>query len=119
WTLRNYASFRVADASALGTGNVVDGGTLHLGGTEDWALNSGNVISDYYNYDGEQLVEMNAGKVVKQGANAITIAHANTYSGGTLIAEGTLNASDVGALGMGDVDNYAMLNLNAAGEYVL
>jgi len=119
WTLRNYASFRVADASALGTGNVVDGGTLYLGGTEDWALNSGNVISDYYNYDGEQLVEMNAGKVVKQGANAITIAHANTYSGGTLIAEGTLNASDVGALGMGDVDNYAMLNLNAAGEYVL
>lgn len=119
WTIDRDSSLTVADVPVLGTGNVVDGGTLYLGGTEDWALNSGNMISDYYNYDGEQHVEINAGKVVKQDANIITIAHANTYSGGTLIAEGTLNASDVGALGMGDVDNYAMLNLNAAGEYVL
>nr|WP_272897199.1 autotransporter outer membrane beta-barrel domain-containing protein [Escherichia sp. MOD1-EC5949] len=117
WTLRNYASFRVADASALGTGNVVDGGTLYLGGTEDWALNSGNVISDYYNYDGEQLVEMNAGKVVKQGANAITIAHANTYSGETRVTEGTLWLTDTGVIGVPDASGQGAVNVDSGATF--
>ena len=43
----------------------------------------------------------------------------NTYSGGTDIEAGTLNADHTGALGTGDVANYATLNLNAAGQYTL
>ncbi|RZN02779.1 hypothetical protein D9741_14220, partial [Escherichia sp. E14V7] len=119
WTIRKDSSLTVMNAPALGTGNVVDGGALYLGGTDNWALNSGNVISDYAMYDGDNLVDASAGKVVKQDANTITITNANSYSGGTLIEKGTLNADHVAALGTGDVDNHATLNLNAVGQYVL
>ncbi|MDY8912143.1 autotransporter adhesin glycoprotein EhaJ [Escherichia coli] len=113
------ADLAVADASALGAGNIINGGTLTLGGAEDWMLNSGNVISDYDKYDDDMLVGSYVGKVVKEDANTITVAHANTYSGGTDIEAGTLNADHTGALGTGDVANYATLNLNAAGQYTL
>lgn len=112
------ADLAVADASALGAGNIINGGTLTLGGAEDWMLNSDNVISDNDRIvDGIQLYYV--GKVVKEDANTITVAHANTYSGGTDIEAGTLNADHTGALGTGDVANYATLNLNAAGQYTL
>ena len=102
------ADLAVADASALGAGNIINGGTLTLGGAEDWMLNS-NVISDYDKYDDDMLVGSYVGKVVKEDANTITVAHANTYSGGTDIEAGTLNADHTGALGTGDVANYATL----------
>ncbi|MBJ2714854.1 autotransporter-associated beta strand repeat-containing protein, partial [Salmonella enterica subsp. enterica serovar Give] len=43
---------------------------------------------------------------------------ANSYTGGTLISGGTLIASNVEALGSGNIDNYASLQLNASGQFV-
>lgn len=119
WIINVDGNLGVADTSALGAGNILNGGTLMLGGAEDWTLNSGNVISDYNAYDGDTIVGSYVGKVVKEDTNTITVAHANTYSGGTDIEAGTLNADHTGALGTGDVANYATLNLNAAGQYTL
>ncbi|ELP2030247.1 autotransporter outer membrane beta-barrel domain-containing protein, partial [Salmonella enterica] len=86
---------------ALGTGDVTDNATLELntGGTFD------NAISG-------------SGKVEKSGDGTLTLSGSNTYTGGTLISGGTLVASNVEALGSGDIDNYASLQLNASGQFV-
>ncbi|WP_187648862.1 autotransporter-associated beta strand repeat-containing protein, partial [Salmonella enterica] len=79
---------------ALGTGDVTDNATLELNtsGTFD------NVISG-------------SGQVVKSGDDALTLSGSNTYRGGTLISDGTLVASNVEALGTGDVTDNATLAL--------
>ncbi|HCJ1007454.1 TPA: autotransporter outer membrane beta-barrel domain-containing protein [Salmonella enterica] len=86
---------------ALGSGDVTDNAVLELntGGTFD------NVISG-------------SGQVVKSGDDALTLSGANTYTGGTTINDGTLVATSVDALGSGDIDNYASLQLNASGQFV-
>ncbi|APY32744.1 AIDA autotransporter-like protein ShdA [Salmonella enterica subsp. enterica serovar Apapa str. SA20060561] len=90
-----------SNVEALGTGDVTDNATLELntGGTFD------NVISG-------------SGLVVKSGDDTLTLSGANSYTGGTLISSGTLVANNVEALGTGDIDNYASLQLNASGQFV-
>ncbi|EGK3373392.1 autotransporter outer membrane beta-barrel domain-containing protein [Salmonella enterica] len=89
-----------SNVEALGSGDVTDNATLELntGGTFD------NVISG-------------SGQVVKSGDDALTLSGANSYSGGTLISDGTLVASNVDALGSGDVTNDAVLELNTGGDF--
>ncbi len=86
---------------ALGSGDVTDNAVLELntGGTFD------NAISG-------------SGQVVKSGDKTLTLSGANSYTGGTTISGGTLVASNVEALGSGDIDNYASLQLNASGQFV-
>ncbi|EBH8223363.1 autotransporter outer membrane beta-barrel domain-containing protein [Salmonella enterica subsp. enterica serovar Goldcoast] len=90
-----------SNVEALGTGDVTNNATLELntGGTFD------NAISG-------------SGQVVKSGDETLTLSGANTYTGGTTINGGTLVASNVEALGSGDIDNYASLQLNASGQFV-
>nr|WP_119023768.1 autotransporter-associated beta strand repeat-containing protein [Salmonella enterica] len=89
------------DVNALGTGDVTDNAVLELntGGTFD------NAISG-------------SGQVVKSDDKTLTLSGANSYTGGTTISGGTLVASNVEALGSGDIDNYASLQLNASGQFV-
>ncbi|WP_118998074.1 autotransporter outer membrane beta-barrel domain-containing protein [Salmonella enterica] len=89
------------NVEALGSGDVTDNATLELntGGTFD------NVISG-------------SGQVVKSGDEMLTLSGANSYTGGTTISGGTLIASNVEALGSGNIDNYASLQLNASGQFV-
>nr|WP_266306150.1 autotransporter-associated beta strand repeat-containing protein [Salmonella enterica] len=47
----------------------------------------------------------------------LTLSGANSYSGGTLISDGTLVASNVEALGTGDVTDDAVLELNTGGDF--
>ncbi|WP_171839928.1 autotransporter-associated beta strand repeat-containing protein, partial [Salmonella enterica] len=56
-------------------------------------------------------------QVVKSGDETLTLSGTNTYSGGTLISGGTLVASNVEALGTGDVTNDAVLELNTSGDF--
>ncbi|HFD6147466.1 TPA: autotransporter-associated beta strand repeat-containing protein [Salmonella enterica] len=86
---------------ALGTGSVTDNATLELNTGGDFD----NAISG-------------SGNVVKSGADTLTLSGNNSYSGGTTISGGTLVASNVNALGSGDIDNYASLQLNASGQFV-
>ncbi len=89
------------NVEALGSGDVTDNATLELntGGTFD------NAISG-------------SGQVVKSGDETLTLSGSNSYTGGTLISDGTLVASNVEALGSGNIDNYASLQLNASGQFV-
>ncbi|EBE7742200.1 AIDA autotransporter-like protein ShdA, partial [Salmonella enterica] len=88
------------NVEALGTGDVTDNAVLELntGGTFD------NAISGI-------------GQVVKSGDETLMLSGTNTYSGGTLISGGTLVASNVEALGTGDVTNDAVLELNTSGDF--
>ncbi|TGC82021.1 hypothetical protein C9F04_16775, partial [Salmonella enterica subsp. enterica serovar Wilhelmsburg] len=47
----------------------------------------------------------------------LTLSGANSYTGGTTINDGTLVASNVEALGSGDVTNDAVLKLNTSGDF--
>ncbi|EDP9482264.1 fibronectin-binding autotransporter adhesin ShdA, partial [Salmonella enterica subsp. enterica serovar Havana] len=100
-TTINDGTLIATSVDALGSGDVTDNATLALntGGTFD------NTISG-------------SGKVEKSGDDALTLSGANTYTGGTLISDGTLVASNVEALGTGDVTDNATLALNAGGDFI-
>ena len=58
--------------------------------------------------------------LTKMGTGALTINNANTYSGGTFMQNGTLNASAAGALGNGPLTaTGGITNLNVAGTLSL
>ncbi|EED3288896.1 AIDA autotransporter-like protein ShdA, partial [Salmonella enterica subsp. enterica] len=99
-TTINDGTLIATSVDALGSGDVTDNATLALntGGTFD------NTISG-------------SGKVEKSGDDALTLSGANSYTGGTLISGGTLIASNVEALGTGDVTNNATLELNTGGDF--
>ncbi|ECG1483937.1 AIDA autotransporter-like protein ShdA, partial [Salmonella enterica subsp. enterica] len=99
-TLISSGTLVATNVDALGSGDVTDNATLELntGGTFD------NAISG-------------SGQVVKSGDETLTLSGANSYTGGTLISSGTLVASNVEALGTGDVTNDAVLELNTGGDF--
>ncbi len=100
-TLISGGTLVATSVEALGSGDVTDNAVLELntGGTFD------NAISG-------------SGQVVKSGDKTLTLSGANSYTGGTTVSGGTLVASNVEALGSGDIDNYASLQLNASGQFV-
>ena len=84
----------------LGTGNVVDNGTLTFNRSD--ALTVSNVISG-------------SGDLVKTGAGATTLTGNNTYAGTTTIDAGTLQVGaggTTGTLGTGDVVDNGTLTFN-------
>ncbi|ECY3115878.1 AIDA autotransporter-like protein ShdA, partial [Salmonella enterica subsp. enterica serovar Derby] len=99
-TLISGGTLVATNVDALGSGDVTDDATLELntGGTFD------NAISG-------------SGQVVKSGDDTLTLSGSNTYTGGTIISGGTLVASNVEALGTGDVTNDAVLELNTGGDF--
>ncbi|HAB5804674.1 ShdA [Salmonella enterica subsp. enterica serovar Havana] len=100
-TTINDGTLVATSVDALGTGDVTDDATLELNTGGDFD----NAISG-------------SGQVVKSGDKTLTLSGANSYTGGTTISGGTLVASNVEALGSGDIDNYASLQLNASGQFV-
>ncbi|EBH3849753.1 AIDA autotransporter-like protein ShdA, partial [Salmonella enterica] len=99
-TLISGGTLVASNVEALGTGDVTNNAVLELntGGTFD------NAISG-------------SGQVVKSGDETLTLSGANSYTGGTLISGGTLVASNVEALGTGDVTDNAVLELNTGGDF--
>ncbi|EHF5925560.1 autotransporter outer membrane beta-barrel domain-containing protein, partial [Salmonella enterica subsp. enterica serovar Derby] len=101
-------------------GTLISGGTLVASNVE--ALGSGDVTNDAVlelNTGGDFTNAISgSGQVVKSGDETLTLSGANSYTGGTLISGGTLIASNVEALGSGNIDNYASLQLNASGQFV-
>ncbi|ECO5283911.1 autotransporter outer membrane beta-barrel domain-containing protein [Salmonella enterica] len=110
----------LSGANSYTGGTTINDGTLVASNVE--ALGSGDVTND-------AVLELNtggdfdnaisgSGQVVKSGDETLTLSGANSYTGGTTTSGGTLVASNVNALGSGDIDNYASLQLNASGQFV-
>jgi autotransporter family porin len=89
-TIDGDATLQLGNNSNFGsvTGNIVDNGTLRFSRTDDVSI--GNAISG-------------SGSVNQAGNGQTTLTTANTYSGGTVVDAGTLNAADHNALGSGNV----------------
>ncbi|EOD3355335.1 fibronectin-binding autotransporter adhesin ShdA [Salmonella enterica] len=89
-------------ADSLGTGAIDNSGVLKVGEGELKNTLSGS------------------GSLVKTGTGELTLSgDNNTYSGDTTIADGTLIAANVNALGSGDIDNSGTLMLDANGAFKL
>ncbi|EAC0054870.1 hypothetical protein EBJ93_23945, partial [Salmonella enterica subsp. enterica] len=99
-TLISGGTLVASNVEALGTGDVTDNATLELNTGGDFD----NAISG-------------SGQVVKSGDETLTLSGSNTYTGGTLISGGTLVATNVEALGSGDVTDDATLELNTGGTF--
>ncbi|EAW9546796.1 AIDA autotransporter-like protein ShdA, partial [Salmonella enterica] len=99
-TTINDGTLIASNVEALGTGDITDNAVLELNTGGDFD----NAISG-------------SGQVVKSGDDTLTLSGSNTYTGGTLISGGTLVASNVEALGSGDVTNDAVLELNTGGDF--
>ncbi len=92
----------IADhADSLGTGAVANSGVLQVGEGELENTLSGS------------------GSLVKTGTGELTLGGDNSYSGDTTIADGTLIAASVNALGSGNIDNSGTLMLDANGAFEL
>ncbi|MES0259624.1 autotransporter outer membrane beta-barrel domain-containing protein [Citrobacter portucalensis] len=87
------------NADSLGTGNVANSGVLQL--------NEGTLENNI----------TGSGSLVKDGSGELTVSGDNHYSGGTVIADGTLVATHVSALGSGDIDNSGTLVLDANSRF--
>ncbi|EBG6830182.1 fibronectin-binding autotransporter adhesin ShdA [Salmonella enterica subsp. enterica] len=89
-------------ADSLGTGTIANSGVLQVGEGELENTLSGS------------------GSLVKTGTGELTLSGGNkTYSGDTTIADGTLIAANVNALGSGNIDNSGTLMLDANGAFEL
>ncbi|EEJ3545243.1 autotransporter outer membrane beta-barrel domain-containing protein, partial [Salmonella enterica subsp. enterica] len=97
-TLISSGTLVANDVNALGTGDVTDNATLMLNTGGDFINNIGGT-----------------GRVEKSGDDTLTLSGSNSYTGGTLISSGTLVATNVDALGSGDVTDNATLELNTGG----
>ncbi len=92
----------IADhADSLGTGDFDNSGVLQVGEGELENTLSGS------------------GSLVKTGTGELTLGGDNSYSGDTTIADGTLIAANVNALGSGNIDNSGTLMLDANGAFEL
>ncbi|EBY2494575.1 fibronectin-binding autotransporter adhesin ShdA [Salmonella enterica subsp. enterica serovar Braenderup] len=107
--------------------NTYSGGTTITGGTltADHAdsLGSGDIDNSGVLKVGEGELKntlSGSGSLVKTGTGELTLSGDNkTYSGDTTIADGTLIAASVNALGSGNIDNSGTLMLDANGAFEL
>ncbi|WP_119005868.1 fibronectin-binding autotransporter adhesin ShdA [Salmonella enterica] len=107
--------------------NTYSGGTTIIGGTliaaSVNALGSGDIDNSGVLKVGEGELKntlSGSGSLVKTGTGELTLSgDNNTYSGDTTIADGTLIAANVNALGSGNIDNSSTLMLDANGAFKL
>ncbi|EAQ0724707.1 TPA: fibronectin-binding autotransporter adhesin ShdA [Salmonella enterica] len=91
-----------ASVNALGSGDIDNSGVLQVG--------EGELKNTLFG----------SGSLVKTGTGELTLSgDNNTYSGDTTIADGTLIAANVNALGSGNIDNSSTLMLDANGAFKL
>ena len=104
----------------------IDSGYPVLDDTEGWGrLNLFEAANGYGSFETDVVVNMDAskgglnaedswlndidgdGKLVKQGSGSLILAGDNTYTGGTIVEEGSLVAYSSTAFGKGEVNNVA------------
>ncbi|WP_374539631.1 autotransporter outer membrane beta-barrel domain-containing protein [Micromonospora aurantiaca (nom. illeg.)] len=122
---------RVASAGALGSGalGLSGAGALSAGGT--FAYGGGVTLAAVngsgggtFAVDAAQALTLSgvvsgSGALTKTGAGTLILTGANTYAGGTVISEGTLQLGNGGTSGaiVGDVVNNASLVFNRSDSY--
>ncbi len=98
WNTAAGTRLTASQASNLGTAAINNSGTLNVDTTTDWTL--ANALNG-------------AGVLTKNGTGTLTVAQANSYSGGSTISGGVLKLTDTEGAGTGTVsiDSGAVLEL--------
>ncbi len=106
-------ALQIFSASVLGVGDVrFSGGTLKYGSgmTDDLSAQFSTAADQLYSLDtnGNNVTFATAltsvgGSLTKSGAGTLTLSAANTYSAGTTLQGGILQAANAGALGAGPI----------------
>ncbi|QKD00922.1 autotransporter outer membrane beta-barrel domain-containing protein [Mesorhizobium loti R88b] len=110
-------TLRLDHDHALGTGslNARDGTTIQYG-LDDLSVANAIAIEGDVKFDYEQpgpiIIAVpeqagaisGTGRLIRTGTGGLTLSHANSYEGGTIVEGGRLIASVTGALGTGDAD---------------
>ena len=117
-TLTTGIANTIADSSAV---TVASGATLALNGFNQiinelsgaGTVDLGSAVMTVQNTGSTVFAGLvsGSGSVTKTGIGSLTLSGANTYRGGTMIAAGTLTATNGAALGTGVVTNDATLDL--------
>ncbi|MDL2286664.1 autotransporter-associated beta strand repeat-containing protein, partial [Desulfococcaceae bacterium OttesenSCG-928-F15] len=97
-------------------GTTVSGGTL-IGDTDSLQGDIVNNAAVKFDEAGDGMYSgdmSGAGSLTKEGAGDLTLAGANSYSGGTTVSDGTL-IGDTNSL-QGDIENNAAVSFNQAGD---
>jgi len=95
---------RIATLSLNGVSALLDLKGFTIGGTAHNPTNYLDVL-DFEAGTLQNVAEINGGTapLVMNGSGTLLVRSNNTYSGGTIVSNGTLEASSDGALGLGDV----------------
>ncbi|WET39597.1 autotransporter outer membrane beta-barrel domain-containing protein [Citrobacter enshiensis] len=122
-------TLQVAGDKNLGapeTGITFNGGTLKYGEAFNTArqvtLESGGGTFDTNSHNVALLTEVEGnGHLTKTGKGTLTLTQDNTYTGGTTIAQGTLQLGTGGNIGsiQGDIVDNGALNINRANTYAI
>jgi len=106
-------TLRISDISVLGAGDVnFAGGTLQYGAgtTEDFSSKFSNAAGQLYSVDtnGNNVtfatsLTSSGGSLTKLGTGTLTLSVANTYSVGTILREGIVQAGNADALSLGPI----------------
>jgi autotransporter-associated beta strand protein len=118
----NYGTLNAPDATALGTTGVnFTGGTLQFGASFDpstvpLTFSAGAKLDTMGNTVtvANPIGNSGSGSLTKLGTGTLTLQAANTYTGGTIVSVGTLEAQVDGSLSSGNVSvaNGATLKLD-------
>ncbi len=108
---------------------TINAGTLQVGdGGSNGALGTGNVVNNgslvFQQLDNRTVAGQisGSGSVTQQGATTVTLANDNTYTGPTAITAGTLQigaGGTTGTLGTGDVTNDGTLAFNRSDAFTV
>ncbi|WP_081716147.1 autotransporter-associated beta strand repeat-containing protein [Paraburkholderia mimosarum] len=112
-TVNSGATLALHDFSQTAN-NLSGAGNITLGTATSTVLTANSNASTTFSGD-----ISGAGGIDKTGANTLTLSGANTYSGGTDVAAGTLIATNASALGSGAIANGAALQLDFASDGTL
>ncbi|MFA5392786.1 MAG: autotransporter domain-containing protein, partial [Candidatus Paceibacterota bacterium] len=125
-TTINGGTVKIGADSGLGTapgvataGHLVfNGGTLQTTADTTLNINRGIALTGNGTFSTDASTTLTSGGIIagagnltKIGAGTLALSGANTYSGGTTITTGTLQASHISALGTGFVTNNATLDV--------
>ncbi|MCQ2370961.1 MAG: autotransporter-associated beta strand repeat-containing protein [Akkermansia sp.] len=93
------------------------GGDVHLEGVyTPSSVQVNNSAGNDYTFMGSGAIDGTTTTLTKDGEGTLTITNANTYSGGTIIMQGTLEVAHAGALGSGGVTLAAVTQEGIAQE---
>lgn len=109
-TKNGAGSWVVTGANNYSGVTTISAGTLQVGAGDSGAIGSGNVVDNgtlRFNRTGSLTVSgavSGSGRVINDGAGTVTLAGNNNYTGGTTINAGTLQIGSGGATGTLDVN---------------